>query len=329
VKTLFGSHKTNDAKMNFLKDADMPNLDEAPREIASNVKQSSTGLKKTHPMIIVAAVAVTIFSGVGIAMMTGILPNAQSKSDRGAAKSETSAPLTAAAAGAASAGVGTMMDVPQTSAPPAPAVSPPSDLKPLDSKTVGQPMAKADQSIAAKKPPPAPTYTQRKPTVVAAAPTSAPTPNSSSERAPASASATNNNQPTPVYAQTGSQGNAPNQPDRVVERACRSCGTVDGIYPIDKAGQGSGAGAVLGGVIGGVLGHQVGGGRGRDAATVAGAVGGAVLGNQVEKNNKTSRSYDVRVRMEDNTFSTVRFNVEPNVRIGDKVRVEDGRLVRD
>ena len=81
--------------------------------------------------------------------------------------------------------------------------------------------------------------------------------------------------------------------------------------------------------LGGVLGHQVGGGRGRDVATVAGAVGGAVLGNQVEKNNRSSRSYDVRVRMEDNTFSTVRYNVEPNVRIGDKVRVEEGRLVRD
>ena len=42
----------------------MPNLDEAPREIASTVKQGSTTLKKTHPMIIVAAVAVTIFSAV-------------------------------------------------------------------------------------------------------------------------------------------------------------------------------------------------------------------------------------------------------------------------
>jgi uncharacterized protein YcfJ len=316
--------------MHSLKEPYMPNLDEAPREIASTVKQSSVALKKTHPMIIVAAVAVTIFSGVGIAMMTGILPNAQSKAnannETASAKSESSAPLTAAAAGAASAGVGTMMDAPQTTIPTAPSQT---NLKPLDSKTVGQPLAKADQSIAAQKPSaaPTPTYTQRKPTVVAAAPspTPAPTPDSSSERAPS----TNNNQPTPVYAQNGSQSNAPSQAERVVERACRSCGTVDSINPIDKAGQGSGAGAILGGVIGGVLGHQVGGGRGRDAATVAGAVGGAVLGNQVEKNNKSSRSYEVRVRMEDNTFSTVRYNVEPNVRIGDKVRVEDGRLVRD
>lgn len=303
----------------------MPNLDEAPREIVSTVKQSAQSAhapRKTHPMLIIAAGAVTLFSAVGIAMMTGILPNAQSKSDAGAAKSESSAPLTSAAAGAAAAGVGTMIDAPQTQTQtqmqsPTPASA--SDLKPLDSKTVGQPMAKADQSIAAQKSPsaPKPTYTQSRPTVVAQASRApVPSPGSASERAP-----------TPVYAQNGNQNNAPSQPDRVAS-ICRSCGTVDSINPIDKAGQGSGAGALLGGVLGGVLGHQVGNGRGRDVATVAGAVGGAVLGNQVEKNNKTARSYEVRVRMDDNTFSTVRYEVEPNVRVGDKVRVEDGRLVR-
>jgi outer membrane lipoprotein SlyB len=311
----------------FSKESDMPNLDEAPREIVSTVKQSAQSAqapRKTHPMLIIAAGAVTLFSAVGIAMMTGILPNAQSKSDGGAAKSESSAPLTSAAAGAAAAGVGTVIDALQTQTQtPPPATSSSSDLKPLDSKTVGQPMAKADQNIAAHKSPstPKPTYTQSRPTVIASASPRAPMPNpsSSSERAPSSG----NGQPTPVYAQNG----APSQPDRVAS-ICRSCGTVDSINPIDKAGQGSGAGALLGGVLGGVLGHQVGNGRGRDAATVAGAVGGAVLGNQVEKNNKTARSYDVRVRMEDNTFSTVRYEVEPNVRVGDKVRVEDGRLVR-
>ncbi len=335
----------------------MPNLDEAPREIISTVKQnaqnaqSAQAPRKTHPMLIIAAGAVTLFSAVGIAMMTGILPNAQSKaqskSDSGAAKLESSAPLTSAAAGAAAAGVGTMMDAPPTQVPPTPPPAttssattplPSSDLKPLESKTVGQPMAKTDQNIAAHKSPssPKPTYTQSRPTVVAQAspraPISIPNPDSSSERAPtpvyaqnsAQNSAQNNGQNS---AQNRNQNNAPSQADRVAS-ICRSCGTVDSINPIDKAGQGSGAGALLGGVLGGVLGHQVGNGRGRDAATVAGAVGGAVLGNQVEKNNKTARSFEVRVRMEDNTFSTVRYEVEPNVRVGDKVRVEDGRLVR-
>jgi hypothetical protein len=74
----------------FSKESDMPNLDEAPREIVSTVKQSAQSAqapRKTHPMLIIAAGAVTLFSAVGIAMMMGILPNAQSKSDAGAAKS--------------------------------------------------------------------------------------------------------------------------------------------------------------------------------------------------------------------------------------------------
>ena len=104
-------------------------------------------------------------------------------------------------------------------------------------------------------------------------------------------------------------------------------------------GQVAEVGAVAGGAAGGfALGGPGGAAAGAAAGEIANrtgassavgrAVGGAVLGNQVEKNNKTARSYDVRVRMEDNTFSTVRYEVEPNVRVGDKVRVEDGRLVR-
>ncbi len=317
----------------------MPNLDDAPREVVSTVKQNTIAPRKTHPMLLVAAGAVTIFSAVGVAMMTGILPSAHSVSGtNGSVNSESkqnaSVPITTAAAGAAAAGVGTMMEAPEVlptvppTALPTTAAQTPS-LQPLDSKTVGQPLAKTDQNIAAHKAP-----VVRKPTVVAsAAPYSSP--GSANERGSSQASSSNNGQPVPVYAQNGSQNNDPRdvvvRPDRApppVAVICRSCGIVDSIIPVEKAGQGSGAGAILGGVLGGVLGHQVGNGRGRDAATVAGAVGGAVLGNQVERNNNNSRSYDVRVRMDDNTFSTVRYEVEPNVRVGDKVRVEGGRLVR-
>ena len=101
------------------------------------------------------------------------------------------------------------------------------------------------------------------------------------------------------------------------------------VNAIAKQGEGSGAGAVLGGVLGGLLGHQVGKGHGKDVATVAGAVGGAVLGNTVEKNAKTVSSYEVRVRMDDNTFQTVRYDVMPGVREGDKVRIENGRILRE
>lgn len=85
--------------------------------------------------------------------------------------------------------------------------------------------------------------------------------------------------------------------------------------------------AIAGAIIGGVLGHQVGGGRGRDAATVVGALGGALVGNEVEKNQNTSTSWEVRVRLEDGTNRVLRYSREPSYRTGDKVRIENGRLV--
>jgi outer membrane lipoprotein SlyB len=111
-------------------------------------------------------------------------------------------------------------------------------------------------------------------------------------------------------------------------KICRNCGTVNAITPIQKAGEGSGAGAVVGGILGGVLGHQVGSGRGKDVATVAGALGGALVGNEVEKNKNTSVTWEVRVRLEDGTSQVIRLTSEPSFRVGDKVRIEDGKLVR-
>ena len=346
----------------------MPDLDDAPREVAASIKQNPqnsqntagvlNGARKTHPMLIIAAGAVTLFSAVAIAMMTGILPSANSisgvkyggatKSASVDSKQESSVPLTAAAAGAASAGVGTMMEAPAPAIAPttaqAPQVQP---LQPVESKTVGQPLARADQVMAANRASaglltsrpistsaPAPVYANRD---ALPSPTLRnPAPGSSNERGSVQNSEPGNGQPMPVYAQNGSQNTRqpdirikPDNAPKVVAAVCRSCGRVDSIIPIENAGQGSGAGALLGGVLGGVLGHQVGNGRGRDAATVVGAVGGAVLGNQVERNNNASRSYDVRVRMDDMSYRTVRYEVEPNVRVGDKVRLEGGRLVRN
>src|SRR5215216_1771852 len=74
---------------------------------------------------------------------------------------------------------------------------------------------------------------------------------------------------------------------------CKECGTVTNVRTIKKEGEGSGLGAVAGGVIGGVLGHQVGSGRGKDVATVAGAGAGAYAGHQIEKNQKSTTSYEV------------------------------------
>jgi outer membrane lipoprotein SlyB len=94
-----------------------------------------------------------------------------------------------------------------------------------------------------------------------------------------------------------------------------------------KQGEGSGAGAVLGGVLGGVLGHQIGSGRGNTAATIVGAGAGAYAGNEVEKNRNTSQYWNVRVRFEDGTTQTLRYDTQPDLRSGDRVRVENGKVV--
>ena len=110
--------------------------------------------------------------------------------------------------------------------------------------------------------------------------------------------------------------------------ACPECGTVTDVRTIKKEGEGSGLGMVLGGVAGGVLGHQVGSGRGKDVATVAGAAGGAYVGNEVEKNKKSTTSYQVVAKLENGTTRTFYYSGPTSFRVGDKVKVVDKRLVR-
>lgn len=110
--------------------------------------------------------------------------------------------------------------------------------------------------------------------------------------------------------------------------ACDNCGTVVDTKTFKKEGEGTGLGAVAGGVIGGVLGHQVGSGRGNTAATVVGAGAGAYAGHQVEKNQKSTTSYQVVVKMDDGKSRTFNFAKETSYRAGDKVKVVDGKLVK-
>ena len=109
---------------------------------------------------------------------------------------------------------------------------------------------------------------------------------------------------------------------------CKGCGTVVDVKTIKKEGEGSGVGAVLGGVAGGVLGHQVGSGRGKDVATVAGAAGGAYAGHQIEKNQKSTTSYEVVVKMEEGNTRTFTYPGPTSYKVGDKVKVQDKKLVR-
>ena len=106
-------------------------------------------------------------------------------------------------------------------------------------------------------------------------------------------------------------------------------GNVSSIEIVPVAGRTSGGGAILGAVIGGVLGNQVGSGSGRDAATVVGAVGGAVVGNQVEKRNKADNEvYRVSVRLDNGRFAQFDYQRIDDLRVGDRIKVQDGQLYR-
>ena len=339
----------------------MPTINEAPREVAAAVAKQGS---KTHPLIIVAAGAVTLVSVVGLGMMTGIIPSAHSDSSTkvAAPTSKIVLPNPAAITSASAAGTVDAASLPAATAKPASSTI----LPPIEDKTFGQldtrtsPPKVNPPSVAV--PPVARPAAPVPPVVVARAPapsygntstaTAKPTPagpasviesqqNNSTGTTPSAPVVVAQAAPTPSYntpnpaSPSGSIVLAPDGPGagaRAGEAApivCRTCGTVESITPVDQAGDASGAGAAIGGVLGAVVGHQAGKGRGRDVATVAGAVGGALLGHQLEKTNKNAaKVYDIRVRMETNTFQTIRVDVAQDVRVGDRVRIEGGKLIR-
>lgn len=107
-------------------------------------------------------------------------------------------------------------------------------------------------------------------------------------------------------------------------------GRVTDIERVAAGGGSTGAGAVIGGVVGGVVGHQIGSGRGNDAATVVGAVGGALVGNSIEKNNAAAReAYRISVRLEGGGSRVYEQDSNDGLRVGDSVRIANGRVSRN
>jgi outer membrane lipoprotein SlyB len=130
------------------------------------------------------------------------------------------------------------------------------------------------------------------------------------------------NQPYAAYQPSGAYAPGPGYAQQV------EYGVVERIE-LYRGGSSSpiNVGTILGGLAGGLLGHQIGSGSGNTAATIAGAVGGAVIGNQVQRNNEGDR-YRVVVRL-DSGDTIVVGNVDASeLRVGDRVRVIDGRIYR-
>jgi outer membrane lipoprotein SlyB len=103
-------------------------------------------------------------------------------------------------------------------------------------------------------------------------------------------------------------------------------GRITGIDPIRTRPKGTGVGAVAGGVAGGLIGNRVIGGT---AATAIGAVGGAVAGNNLERNHREGVSgYHVHLRMDNGNSRTVDQTQVGDLHVGDRVRIDRGRLRR-
>jgi outer membrane lipoprotein SlyB len=112
--------------------------------------------------------------------------------------------------------------------------------------------------------------------------------------------------------------------------ACPACGVVEAVNAVEAKGEGNNVvGTIAGGVLGGVLGHQVGGGTGKNVATVAGALGGAYAGNRVQNNMNKTMHHQVVVRLGDGTTRTFTYAADPGLKAGDRVRVENEKLVRN
>jgi outer membrane lipoprotein SlyB len=110
---------------------------------------------------------------------------------------------------------------------------------------------------------------------------------------------------------------------------CVNCGQIESVREIVARGEGSGLGVVGGAVVGGAIGNQVGAGRGKDLATIAGAVGGAVAGNEIEKRVKSTKSYEIIVRLDDGSSRIIHETNTPTWRPGDQVKVTNGTIQSD
>jgi len=106
-------------------------------------------------------------------------------------------------------------------------------------------------------------------------------------------------------------------------------GVVQSIDSVRAQSQTSGAGAIVGGAIGGLVGHQVDHGAKKDLATGVGIVAGALIGNEVEKNNRGYHDvYRVTVRLDSGAQRSFDYASLSDLRIGDRVRIDNNQLYR-
>ena len=102
-------------------------------------------------------------------------------------------------------------------------------------------------------------------------------------------------------------------------------GVVESVREVEVKGDPKGVGAVGGGVAGAVLGHNI--GDHNKLVTVLGAAGGALLGNQIEKQARTTKQWEMTVRYEDGSTQSFQSKEAPSWHQGDHVRYYQGSLL--
>jgi outer membrane lipoprotein SlyB len=238
------------------------------------MEQTVVNKPRLHPLLTAAAISVTVFSAVGVAALTGVLPHSSSKDP---------APQEIAAA-------------------PAPAAAEPSVPNLAQAPTL--PADEAPMPPAAARSTPAPRPAHKK---IAKA-------------------------PKPVQVAEAPQAQAaPVPPPPPAVEAPKPLpgllGVVESVREVTKpAEKSNGSGPIAGGVAGAVIGNQFGKGMTRNVLTVLGAAGGALAGKEIEKNVRSTKTWEINVRLDDGSSRTLTSDVQPFWHGGERVRMIDGKL---
>lgn len=99
----------------------------------------------------------------------------------------------------------------------------------------------------------------------------------------------------------------------------------------DRRGSSTGAGGLIGAVAGAAIGRQFGNsGSGRATGTVLGAFGGAILGDTIERQQNGGGGTVMRVSVQLERGGTRAFDYASvgDLRVGDRVRIENGQMYR-
>lgn len=275
--------------------------------------QPATSPRRLHPLVATAAGTVIVASLAATAAITGVFPKASSTAEQTSQVQTAQVGNQPVVDSAAPAGTGSQQAAAQIQrAAPVPGG--------VNAGSVAGPNANSGQLAQAPyAPPQAPSQAQQ---YAQAQPRQSPP-------QPAYRQPAYGQQQQPYSQPYSQQQQLAQQPYAAPQRqaaACASCGTVEAITTVRRAGHGTGVGAVGGAVAGGLIGNQFGAGRGRIAMTVLGAVGGGFAGNAVEKRLRSETDYQVRVRMENGRTQSFTYREAPPFQQGQPVRVVNGSL---